>query len=28
MESHMIQNELFSYLFVIGINHAGFISSI
>ena len=25
MEPHMIENELFSYLFVIGINHVGFI---
>jgi hypothetical protein len=25
MEPHMIENELFSYLFVIGLNHVGFI---
>ena len=25
MEPHMIENELFSYLFVIVINHVGFI---
>ena len=26
MEPHMIEIELFSYLFVIGINHVGFIN--
>ncbi len=24
MEPHMIENELFSYVFVLGINHVGF----